>query len=74
MPRKSKFSFENSHKETYELTSKDLQVLWTYKNLITQLVCPTAKKDTWALLKTTTAESQGNPWIPGSNTRIGKQN
>lgn len=40
MLQESKYNFENSCKETCELTSKDLQVLWTYKNLVIQLVCP----------------------------------
>lgn len=40
MLQESKFSFQNSCKETYELTSKDLQGHWTYKNLTSQLVCP----------------------------------
>lgn len=40
MLQESKFSFQNSCKETYELTSKDLQGHWIYKNLTSQLVCP----------------------------------
>lgn len=40
MLQQSKYDLENSCKETCELTSKALQVLQTYKNLIIQLVYP----------------------------------
>lgn len=36
--QESKYDLENSCKETCDITSKDLQVLWTYKNPIIQLV------------------------------------
>ena len=44
MLQQSKYDLENSCKETCELTSKALQVLQTYKNLIIQLVYPHIQK------------------------------